>query len=260
MIHKNRKACIESVGFSLHNQPVFMWLVPHQACKFRIIIDLSAYSQSVLRLRTYLLYTTDVKVHRVSFYVGATRATCPRAKLSQNEHDKISVKCSNSCIKLSRHIPMKIAWRLKNSILPILKGAFKVSVLCFLFICNSYVSLGPISVATLEELRASLVSWHFLQLKEVTGKGTTSVTLSTSSRISITSAGVLSLSIVICASRRAPPTVAMAKLGNDVNTLHVPILFKFILNILHMICSIACNELDEHVCEWYVHIVYGISV
>ena len=173
-----------------------------------------------MRFRTCLLYTTDVRVHRISFHVGATRATCPRAKLSQCEHNKISAKCSNSWEKLSWHMPMKIAWCLKNSILPIQMGTFKLRVLCFLFIYNINVSLGPFPLPSWTKSVASLHAWSvetFLQLKEMTGKGTTSLALSTSSRISITSAGVLLLSIVMFASRPSPHSVAMARLGHDVH-------------------------------------------
>ena len=121
-----------------------------------------------------------------------------------------------------------------------------------LVICYCDASLAPISFATLYVLRillASLVIGTFLQLKEMIGKGTKYFALSTSSRISITSAGVLSLSIVICASRLSPPAVAMARLGNDVHMLHVKIYLYHKLHMSHIIRSIACDELDEHVYE-----------
>ena len=143
----------------------------------------------------------------------------------------------NACNRVL-HIPMKIAGHLKILILLIRKG-FYPSVLCFLFIRNINVSLGPISVPTLDESVASLQAWSvgtFLQLKEMIGNGTTSFTLSTSSRISITSADVLSLSIVTCASWLSPPTVAIARLCNDTHMLHVPISLECKLRMLHIIC------------------------
>ena len=127
-------------------------------------------------------------------------------------------------------MPMKIAWRLKSSILPIRMGAFKLRVLCFLFIYNINVSLGPFPLPPWTKSVASLQAWSvgtFLQLKEMIGIGTISFALSTSSRISATSASVLSLSIVTCASRPSPHTVAMARLGHNVHMLHVPVSFCY---------------------------------
>ena len=132
-----------------------------------------------------------------------------------------------------------------------------------LVICYCDVGLAPISLATLYVLRTlltSLVTCTFLKLKEMTGKVTKYFALSTSSRILITSAGVLSLSIVIWASRLSPPAVAMARLGNDVHMLHVKIYLKYKVHMSHIRRSIACDELDEHVYEWYMRSVYGICV
>ena len=101
------------------------------------------------------------------------------------------------------------------------------------------VSLAPISLATLYVLRtllASLVTGTFLRLKEMIGNGKKNFILSTSSRISTTSAGVLSLAIVICASWLSPPIVDMARLGNDVHPPHMLITLKF--QIIYVACDI----------------------
>ena len=53
----------------------------------------------IIRLRICLLDTTDIRIRRISFHVGATRAKYSCVKLTKYANDKRRVRCSKSCGK-----------------------------------------------------------------------------------------------------------------------------------------------------------------
>ena len=81
----------------------------------KVCYQLFRISFPIIRLRTCLLDTTDIRVRRISFHVGATRAKSSCVKLSKYANDKRRVRCSKSCGKQASSVGHSSELRWNNT-------------------------------------------------------------------------------------------------------------------------------------------------